>query len=208
MKKYLISTFLLSVNVLIFSYLGVVLFNINKGFFQGYAGTEVEIDLADAFCFYYRAGIVDIIKVGKEANYIKSSNFNYDSFENVVNLIQTLNSIKKRVNPCLQNIKKVNKEDSKYEYFKKVGLKFLEIVPFGSKLKAGFLSIDMALQFKELVNLLDAFRLYNFMHFWKIHENSEIVATAVGRLCYTLDGLFDNEDIKIVKELLNLIQKA
>lgn len=207
MKLYIISSLFISINILLLSYIALVLINISKGFYQGYAGYEVKLDISDFVCFYYRAGFTDIIKIGREANKIKSLNFSANSLDYAVNLVHTLNTVKNRIDPCLNNIRneKINNK-SKLNTLKKIGNKFLEIIPFGSKIKAGIASIEMAMQFKELVYLIDKFKVKNLLYFWRMHENSEIIALSVGRLCYTLDGLFDNDDLKIIKELLNIIR--
>ncbi len=82
MNKLTLFTLLLSTSVLFISYFCLITYKINKWFFQGYSNSELEIDIADYICFYYRIGLFDVIKVGKEEYSVKSLNFGRDSVEN------------------------------------------------------------------------------------------------------------------------------
>ncbi len=209
MNKLTLFTLLISVSILFISYFGLITYKINKGFFQGYANTELDIDIADYICFYYRIGIYDVIKVGKEAHNVKSLNFGRDSVENAWELIKSLNSIKKRIQPCLSGLRKAKEDEAtNLDLFKKIGKKFLEFIPFADQIKKGVASIELALEFKNLVDLINKFRLSSFDSILSIHETSEVLATAIGRLTFTMEELLNIEDFKIIESIIDILSKG
>ena len=193
---------------IITSYIIYITVIINKGFFQGYSNTELDIDFADYVCFYYRIGLFDVIKVGREAHEIKNLNFNGDSVQNAWELLKSLNSIQSRIRPCLAGLSKLDKdEESKFELLKKIGKKFFEFIPFADQIQKGIVTVELALQFKNMVNLIESFYLSDFSSILTIHENVETLSTAIGRMTSTMEELFKIEDLKIVKSIIDELSK-
>lgn len=208
MHKLTLIILLSSISILFISYFGYVSYRINKGFFQGYSNTELDIDIADYICFYYRIGFSDVIKVGKEAHNVKSLNFGRDSVENAWELIKSLNSIKKRIQPCLSGLRKAKADEAtNLDLFKKIGKKFLEFIPFADQVKKGVASIELALEFKNLVDLINKFRLSSFDSLLNIHETAEILATTIGRLTFTMEELLNIEDFKIIESIIDILSQ-
>ena len=148
------------------SYLIFLLIKINKGFYEGYFRTELNLNIIDYSCFYYNISYSDIIKVANEAQFIKYYNFNKETVNDAWELLKLLNRIKKQLNFCLIRISKMEKKekdvyDNTLSMMKKIGDKLIEFVPLGEQIKKGYASIELALEFKSMILQINEFNNFS-----------------------------------------------
>lgn len=208
--KILLSILILIVSILI-SLGSMFLFKLNKGFYEGYLNSEVNLNISDIICFYSNTGILELIKISKEGHKIKSLNFSKESLENTWKFVSSLNKLRKGIQHCISNIEYTlneKREDTKVvlDQLKKYGKKLLEFIPLGDHVNKGIASIELALQFKYLIGEID--KLNNFDSLSDIiilYSEYKNISKSIGKLTKLLEDFFKIEDLKLIESIISIL---
>lgn len=187
-----------SLIVIAFGYWAYLINRAAIGFYSGYHGAVVEPKIKDYVCFAINMGYLDLWSVLKGANGVQVLNFSEDSVQDAWDMIKGLNSLSKKLKPCLENVHQ--KEADGIDKLKEVGMKILDLVPFGDTLKKGKATIELALKYKELVEAV--LKLRNLT---SLHVEIEETAKAIGTLVSTLEAFISIEDFKVIESVISLL---
>jgi len=208
--KIIFSILILIISVLI-SLGSYIYLKLNKGFYEGYLDSKINLEFTDVICFYKNTGIFELINISNEGHKIKSLNFSKESLENIWRFVTLLNKLRKGIQPCTINMNDrliKNTEHSNTIYlnqFKKFGKKILEFIPLGDKVNKGIASIELALQFKFLIDEIDKLNNFELFEVILLYKRYEEISTSIGRLTKSLEELFNIEDLKLIESLVTIL---